>query len=283
MIVSSSRILTVSAMALMCGVSATSRFSANAEAMIAALDVRAVGAGLNEPAVLAQYLAQVAHESGRFMWDEEVWGPTAAQVRYETRTDLGNTAAADGNGKLFKGRTSIMVTGCDNYRRFRNWCRALFPDVPDFEAEPHRILDDPWEGLAPIWFWETNDLNRYARRGDIEMVTKTINGGLNGYADRLALYPRCALVLLGYKPDAVASFQRAVRMTVVDGIAGPMTRAAMHSALSELPHWFPSETGVVVTGHDPAPAQKPTSAPEALAAIRGVLSRYDLSLTAKGA
>jgi putative chitinase len=283
MIVSSSRILTVSAMALMCGVSATSRFSFNAEAMIAALDVRAVGAGLNEPAVLAQYLAQVAHESGRFMWDEEVWGPTAAQARYETRTDLGNTAAVDGDGKLFKGRTSIMVTGGDNYRRFRDWCRALFPDVPDFEAEPHRILDDPWEGLAPIWFWETNDLNRYARRGDIEMVTKAINGGLNGYADRLALYPRCALVLLGYNPDAVASFQRAVRMTVVDGIAGPMTRAAMHGALSELPHWFPSETGVVLAGDDPAPAQMPTSAPEALAAIRGVLSRYDLSLTAKGA
>jgi putative chitinase len=283
MIVSTSRILTVSAIALMCGAAATSRFSANAEAMIAALEVRAVGAGLNEPAVLAQYLAQVAHESGRFMWDEEVWGPTLAQARYDIRTDLGNSAARDGDGELFKGRTAMMVTGGDNYRRFRNWCRALFPDVPDFEVEPHRILDDPWEGLAPIWFWETNDLNRYARRGDIEMVTKTINGGLNGYADRLALYPRCALVLLGYKPDAVRAFQRDVRMTVVDGIAGPMTRAAMHGELSELPHWFPSETGVVLADDDPAPAQKPMSAPEALVAIRGVLSRYDLSSTAKGA
>jgi putative chitinase len=264
----------------MCGVPATSNFSTNAEAMIAALDVRAVGAGLNEPAVLAQYLAQVAHESGRFMWDEEVWGPTAAQARYETRTNLGNTSAIDGDGKLFKGRTAIMVTGGDNYRRFRDWCLTLFADVPDFEVEPHRVLEDPWEGLAPIWFWETNNLNRYARRGDIEMVTKTINGGLNGYADRLALYPRCALVLLGYKPDAVRAFQRDVRMTVVDGIAGPMTRAAMHGALSELPHWFPSETGVVVAGDDPAPAQQPMSAPEALAAIRGVLLSYEQSTPA---
>ena len=280
---SNSRILTVSAIALMCGVSATSRFSANAEAVIAALDVRAVGAGLNEPAVLAQYLAQVAHESGRFMWDEEVWGPTAAQAGYETRTDLGNTSAFDGDGKLFKGRTSIMVTGGDNYRGFRDWCRKLFADVPDFEAQPHRILEDPWEGLAPIWFWETNDLNRYARSGDIEMVTKTINGGLNGYADRLALYPRCALVLLGMEPDAVRAFQMKNGGLYVDGVSGPATRAAMHQALSKLPHWFPSETDVVVAGDDPAPAQTPMSAPEALVAIRGVLSRYDLSSTAKGA
>jgi putative chitinase len=283
MIVSSSQILTVSAIALMCGVSATSRFSANAEAMIAALDVRAVGAGLNDPAVLAQYLAQVAHESGRFMWDEEVWGPTAAQARYDVRTDLGNSAARDGDGELFKGRTAMMVTGGDNYRRFRDWCRALFPSVPDFEVEPHRILEDPWEGLAPIWFWETNDLNRYARRGDIEMVTKTINGGLNGYADRLALYPRCALVLLGMEPNAVRAFQMRHGGLYVDGVPGPATRAAMHEALSKLPHWFPSETGVVVAGDDSAPAQTPMSAPEALVAIRGVLSRYDLSSTAKGA
>ena len=277
---SNSRILTVAAIALMCAVPATNRFASNAEALIAGLDVRAVGAGLNEPPVLAQYLAQVAHESGRFMWDEEVWGPTAAQARYDSRTNLGNTAALDGDGKLFKGRTAIMVTGGDNYRGFRDWCRELFDNVPDFEVEPWRILEDPWEGLAPIWFWETNGLNRYARAGNIEMVTKTVNGGLNGYADRLALYPRCALVLLGYKPDAVRSFQRSARLDLVDGIAGPTTRGAMHKALSALPAWHPASEPAGGS-HDAADAPAgPLNAPEALLAIRGVLSRYDASLTA---
>ena len=277
---SNSRILTVAALALMCGEPATNRFSANAEAVIAGLDVRAVGAGLNEPAVLAQYLAQVAHESGRFLFDEEVWGPTAAQARYDRRTDLGNTAAADGDGKLFKGRTGIMVTGGDNYRRFRDWCRELFDHVPDFELEPHRILEDPWEGLAPIWFWETNDLNRYARKGDIEMVTKTVNGGLNGYADRLALYPRIALTLLGYKPDAVRTFQRTARLSLVDGIAGPKTRAAMHGALTVLPYWYPTQPGANAPGSTNEAGPAPMSAPEALLAIRGVLSAYDQSTSA---
>ncbi|RYH04608.1 glycoside hydrolase family 19 protein [Salipiger sp. IMCC34102] len=273
----------------MCGSAQTNRFTANAAALIAGLEARAVGAKLNEAQNLAQFLAQVAHESGRFYYDEEVWGPTVAQRRYDIRTDLGNTAARDGDGEKFKGRASIMVTGGTNYRLFRDWCRALFPHlavpglrqaVPDFVAEPERILEDPWEGLAPIWFWETNDLDRYARTGNIEMVTKTVNGGLNGYADRLALYPRCALVLLDYKPDAVRAFQREHGLAA-DGIPGPRTRSALHDALLELPHWFPSETGAEVV-HGDAPvitdgALHVLSAPEALEEVRGILASYDLS------
>lgn len=286
--------LTASLIALMCGVSASNRFSANAAALIAGLEARAVGAKLNEPQNLAQFLAQVAHESGRFMFDEEAWGPTIAQLRYDVRTDLGNTAAVDGDGKLFKGRTAIMVTGGHNYRAFRDWCRGIFGagEVPDFEVEPERILDDPWEGLAPIWFWETNGLDRYARAGDIEMVTKTINGGLNGYADRLALYPRCALVLLGHQPDAVRSFQRSQQLAV-DGIAGPQTRAALHGALSKMPPTPQFAAPTLVNGASTLDALQPKekarpvhevlTAPEALGAMRVILSRYDQSKTAKGA
>lgn len=191
-------------------------------------------AGLDPPHRLAQYLAQITHESGRFRYDTEVWGPTAAQKRYDTRTDLGNSPAADGDGFLYRGRTAIQITGRSNYGAFRDWCRLhIDPAAPDFVETPEAVNTDPWEGLAPVWYWAGHDLNRWADEGNIEMVTRRINGGLNGYADRLALYDRAALTLLGYAPDAVRRFQDDAGLTV-DGISGPKTRAALHAGLRAL-------------------------------------------------
>ncbi|MGR3593117.1 MAG: peptidoglycan-binding protein [Limimaricola soesokkakensis] len=191
-------------------------------------------AGLGLQHRLAHFLGQVAHESAGFRYDREVWGPSAAQKRYDTRADLGNTPAADGDGFLFRGRTAIQITGRANTIAFREWCRARFPDVPDFEVNPDAMLSDPWEGLGPIWFWDRTGLNRYADSNDPEMVTRRINGGLNGYQDRLRWYTRAGLVLLGHPPDAVREFQRASSLTI-DGIAGPRTRGALHEALRRLP------------------------------------------------
>lgn len=201
-------------------------------------------AGLTTAVRIVHYVAQLAHESGRFRYDEEVWGPTPAQARYDTRTDLGNTAARDGDGFTFRGRTGIQITGGHNYREFRDWCREFVDaDAPDFEADPDRVLTDPWEGLGPIWYWSTRGLNRYADAGNVEMVTRRINGGLNGYADRLTLLDRAALALIGYEPADVMGFQRIAHEAdpriVVDGLSGPQTRAAMHAVLlkTDLPFW----------------------------------------------
>jgi len=81
------------------------------------------------------------------------------------------------------------------------------------------------------FFAVTPGLLDYARAGNIEMVTRRVNGGLNGYHDRLAWYDRTALVMLGHKRDGVSGFQKVAGITV-DGISGPQTRAAMHEALS---------------------------------------------------
>lgn len=202
-------------------------------------NMRAVLTGLltgigdvTRPHRLAHYLAQIAHESGRFRYDREIWGPTDAQRRYDTRTDLGNTVAADGDGYLFRGRGPIQITGRSNYGQFRDWARALDPEAPDFVTSPDAVLTDPWEGLAPIWYWDTRGLNSYADRNDIETITKRINGGLNGYSDRLDLYTRTALVMLGYGPAEVRRFQGDVGLKV-DGDAGPMTRGSLHRRLTE--------------------------------------------------
>lgn len=213
--------------------------NSNMRSVVAGLILGGATAGLNLPHRLAQFLPQAAHESGRFKYDREVWGPTPAQRRYDIRVDLGNTPERDGDGYSNRGRGPFQLTGGHNYRAFSAWAKDLDPDAPDFFRDPDALNTDPWEGLSAIWYWDEGNptgqsLNRYADRNDIEMVTRRINGGLNGYADRLRLYDRAALVLLDRDPTDIRGFQSANGL-VVDGISGPMTRSAMHKALVELP------------------------------------------------
>ncbi len=188
------------------------------------------GFGLDRPHRLAHLIAQIGHESGGFRYDRELWGPTRAQARYDTRTDLGNTPERDGDGKRFRGRGPIQITGRGNYRRFTRWARAMNAAAPDFEADPDAVLTNPWEGLAAIWFWSTHNLNALADANDIEAITRAINGGVNGLTDRKLWFARAALVLLGFGRDDVAGFQ-AGHGLAIDGIAGPATSAALHRAM----------------------------------------------------
>lgn len=192
---------------------------------------------LHRPEIFAQYIAQLMTESGNFIYDREIWGPTAAQLRYDVRTDLGNTPARDGDGHAYRGRGPIQITGHHNYREFTNWIKAALPGKhPNFVEDPDAVVTDPYEGIGPIWYWKTRKLTYYASRGDIEMVTRRINGGLNGFDHRVASYMKAGIWLLnsaGVKVDDVASFQRS-RGLIADGIPGPKTRLAMHQALEGL-------------------------------------------------
>lgn len=209
--------------------------NANMKSVVEGL--RAFPAGLEQPHRLAHYLAQLCHESGGFRYDREVWGPTPAQKRYEGRKDLGNVRPGD--GYKFRGRTGIQITGRDNTAAFRDWCRkSVSPNAPDFEADPDAMNADPWEGLGPIWYWDTRGLNTFADKNDISIITRRINGGLNGFADRKAWYVRCALVLLDYGPRAVVRFQKEHKLTP-DGMAGPKTMGALHAALCARPAILP--------------------------------------------
>ncbi|WP_234827998.1 peptidoglycan-binding protein [Sinorhizobium meliloti] len=76
-------------------------------------------------------------------------------------------------------------------------------------------------------------MNRWADEGDAETITKKINGGKNGLADRFDRLARISLVPLGYRADNVLQFQADQRLQV-DGYVGPKTRAAMHTALVAL-------------------------------------------------
>lgn len=203
---------------------------ANMNSCLTSLNDYGPKAGLDKLWRVAQFIPQVMHESGEFRYDREIWGPTPAQKRYEGRRDLGNVVPGD--GKRFMGRGPIQTTGRANTTAFRDWCRATFPKVtvPDFVTNPDLINTDPWEGLTAIWYWSRNNINRWADQGNAEMITRAINGGLNGYGDRLELLTRTSLVLLGYGPTAVKQFQTD-RGLKADGAVGDKTRSEMHRAL----------------------------------------------------
>lgn len=192
--------------------------------------VRDYGGPLNELPVLAQFLAQVMHESGGLRYIREIWGPTKAQKGYEGRADLGNVKPGD--GKRFMGRDVLEITGRANYRALTAWVRKTFGAKVDFESNPELLESPEWLGIGAIWYFLTRKgLIDYARAGNIEMVTRRVNGGLNGYQDRLRWYDDCALKLLGF--GTVRDFQKSAGL-VVDGISGPKTRAALHEALSHV-------------------------------------------------
>lgn len=182
------------------------------------------GGDMVEPAIFAQMLAQVLHESGAFRYVTEIWGPTPAQIRYEGRRDLGNVQRGD--GRRYMGRDLIQITGRANYHALSKWVGF------DFEANPDALAMSNWLGIGVIWYFVTRpDLMRYCRAGNIEMVTRLVNGGLNGYPDRLQWYDRTALVMLN-APN-IREFQRSMGLQA-DGISGPITRAAFHRELEDL-------------------------------------------------
>jgi putative chitinase len=139
----------------------------------------------------AAFIAQLAHESGEFRYMEEIWGPTAAQRRYEPSSQLagrlGNTEAGD--GRRFKGRGPIQITGRFNYKKYGDLLGVDLVAQPELAARPEVAFSTA--GL----FWKTNGLNELADREDFVRITRRINGGTNGLADRQGYYERARQVL----------------------------------------------------------------------------------------
>ena len=136
------------------------------------LQLTMAGYQITTPLRQSHFLAQLAHESGSFSYLEEI----DPGDYLEGRTDLGNTELGD--GRRFKGRGLIQITGRTNY----GTCgRDLGVDLI---KNPARLSDNDLACLSAGWFWQKNQLNELADRNDVELITRTINGGLNGYADR---------------------------------------------------------------------------------------------------
>lgn len=140
-------------------------------------------AQITTPLRQAAFLAQLAHESGHLRYWEEL----ADGKAYEGRVDLGNTQKGD--GPRYKGRGPIQLTGRKNYRAAGAALGLDLEDVPE-----HALKPDVGFRVAG-WYWTTRGLNALADKRDFDRITRRINGGLNGKADRDALYARACLAL----------------------------------------------------------------------------------------
>jgi putative chitinase len=169
---------------------------------------------INTPQRIAGFVAQCAHESNGFTAIKEnlnyrpeslmklfaKYFPTLDSAQayahqqekiankiYANR--MGNGDEASGDGYKFCGRGLIQITGRDNYQSFADSLQMSIDDVPDYLAT--------FEGAAQsaCWFWENNNLNKWADQGDILTLTKKINGGTIGLEDRKAHYDHALRVM----------------------------------------------------------------------------------------
>ena len=136
---------------------------------------------------VAAFIAQIGHESGQLKYVKEIWGPTVAQSRYEGRADLGNTEPGDGS--KYRGRGLIQITGRANYKACGDALGLDLINQPELLEKPQHAC------MSAAWFWATKGLSTLADEGKFETITRRINGGLNGLADRQMLYTRALKVL----------------------------------------------------------------------------------------
>ena len=131
---------------------------------------------INAPLREAAFLAQLAHESAELKFMEEI----ASGSAYEGRLDLGNTQPGD--GKRFKGRGPIQLTGRANYQRYGGLLGVDLISNPPLAATPEVAFR-----IAGL-YWKRNNLNELADKQMFKTITKRINGGFNGLADRVKYY-----------------------------------------------------------------------------------------------
>lgn len=173
--------------------------------------------GIDTPRRIAAFVAQCSHESGNFRTIKEnlnyrwqtlrklfpKYFPTDELAqRYASMSNkqeaianriyanrMGNGPEESGDGFRYRGRGLIQLTGKENY----SWFAASL-EIPVEEAAEYL---ETFEGAAQsaCWFWETNNLNRWADTGDMLTLTKRINGGTIGLDDRIKHYKHALHVL----------------------------------------------------------------------------------------
>lgn len=214
-------------------------------------------AGINNVNRAAMWAAQIGHESVGLRYMEEI----ASGSAYEWRQDLGNIYAGD--GVRYKGSGPIQLTGRSNFRAFTKWANAQGHTNLDFEANPHLVRQDPkWGFLAASWYWTVArpQINSLSDRRDLEGVTRAINGGLNGLADRRTRYNRALAMgdrlLPGNTHEpAVYHPMRNEKYTVSSGYGtrwGTFHAGLDFAADLGTPIYAPTD-GVVIQGSDRAP------------------------------
>lgn len=171
---------------------------------------------INTPKRIAAFIAQCAHESANFRVLKEnlnykaeslmrVWPRYFPNIeiakKYAHKQEdianrayanrMGNGNEASGDGWRFCGRGLIQLTGRNNYEAFAESIETPVEEIPEY------LMTFEGACQSACWFWETNNLNVWADKGDMVMLTKKINGGDLGLQDRIKHYNH-ALHVLGH-------------------------------------------------------------------------------------
>ena len=190
---------------------------------------------------IAHFLGQTCHESAGFRTTEEF----ASGDAYEGRADLGNTTPGD--GRRYKGRGLLQLTGRANYRELGKTLGVKLEDDPELAAEPVLSLKIACE------YWKKKKINAACDRDDVVAVTRLVNGGTNGLDDRRGYTAKAKTAIArlegfilsgeappsggrpvlrrGSKGDAVTELQRSLQklgfMVAVDADFGAGTEVAV--------------------------------------------------------
>ena len=241
---------------------------------------------INTPERMAGFIAQCAHESNNFRSLEEnlnysedallrVFGryfgkaPKASASEYARNPEMianrvyndefrkykmGNTQPGD--GWMFRGRGLKQLTGRENYTKFGKSVKMSAEQAAEYVATEKGAIE------SACWFWNNKKLNAIADQCDIVKMTKKINGGDIGLADRTSRYENAMELLTGKKPvakktskkkgsveyvtvsvgsnnDTVKAVQAKLGLTA-DGIFGPGTKRAVKQ--------FQAENGLTADG-----------------------------------
>lgn len=131
----------------------------------------------------AAFLATIIHESGHFKYTREL----ASGSAYEGRKDLGNIQVGD--GQKYRGRGLIQLTGRTNYEKASKALGFDYINNPTLLEQPEHAA------RVSCWWWANNGLNEIADTGDFRKVTRKVNGGVNGWADRSKWYELAKQIL----------------------------------------------------------------------------------------
>ena len=158
--------------------------------------------GLNTQVRFNHFMAQVLHESGGFthltenlnysakrmveVWPKRISRAKSLQLDHNPKAlancvyadRMGNGNEASGDGWKYRGRGPIQITGKEMYKKI-----GVILGV-DLVSNPDLILDPKYILLSAGAYWKLANCNAYADRNDIKGLTKSINGGYNGIADR---------------------------------------------------------------------------------------------------
>jgi putative chitinase len=170
---------------------------------------------INTPQRIAAFVAQCSHESAGFTALKEnlnyraeslmrTWPrhfPTIEIANQYARQPerianraygnrMGNGPEESGDGWKFAGKGLIQLTGKNNYQAFADSIETPIEEIPEYLQT--------FEGAtqSACWFWDNNNLNRFADVGDIKGLTKAINGGFIGLEDRIKHYEHALHVLV---------------------------------------------------------------------------------------